>query len=79
MTANVWDIVRYFRHYRVMAFWSLLGAIAFELIISLAKDRKSKCCYQVNWLRIFAMNIPTISHGCNFQGFYGLCLVGYFR
>jgi len=32
MTANVWDIVRYFRHYRVMAFWSLLGAIAFELI-----------------------------------------------
>ena len=32
MTANVWDIVRYFRRYRVMAFWSLLGAIAFELI-----------------------------------------------
>jgi len=56
MTANVWDIVRYFRHYRVMAFWSLLGAIAFELIISLAKDRKSKCCYQVNWLRIFAQH-----------------------
>jgi|GEM_PF-5737290 len=37
MTANVWDIVRYFRYYRVMAFWSLLEAIAFELMISLAK------------------------------------------
>ena len=23
--------------------------------------------------------IPTILHGCSFQGFYGLCLVEYFR
>jgi ATP-binding cassette subfamily B protein len=32
MTANFWDIVRYFKRYRTMAFWSITGASLFEII-----------------------------------------------
>ncbi len=32
MTANFWDIVRYFKRYRRMAFWSITGASLFEII-----------------------------------------------
>jgi ATP-binding cassette subfamily B protein len=32
MTANFWDIVRYFKRYRKMAFWSITGASLFEII-----------------------------------------------
>ncbi len=32
MTANLWDIVRYFKRYRTMAIWSIAGSSAFEII-----------------------------------------------
>lgn len=32
MTANFWDIVRYFKRYRTMAFWSITGSSLFEII-----------------------------------------------
>ena len=32
MIANFWDIVRYFKRYRRMAFWSITGASLFEII-----------------------------------------------
>lgn len=32
MTANFWDIIRYFKRYRTMAIWSIAGSSAFEII-----------------------------------------------
>ena len=32
MTANFWDIVRYFKRYRNTAIWSITGSSLFEII-----------------------------------------------
>jgi ABC-type thiamine transport system ATPase subunit len=32
MTANFWDIVRYFKRYRTLAIWSISAASLFEII-----------------------------------------------
>ena len=32
MTANLWDVVGYFKRYRTMAIWSIAGSSAFEII-----------------------------------------------
>ncbi len=32
MTANLWDVVRYFKRYRTTAIWSIAGSSAFEII-----------------------------------------------
>jgi hypothetical protein len=32
MTANLWDVVRYFKRYRTKAIWSIAGSSAFEII-----------------------------------------------